>query len=127
MDEVIGINTTSPSINYLFMLDLLPNYNQLKDNFVNGTVSLTKNVGWRDDMKFLHHLVEVFKFYKEKQYFPMVRFNKLPNISNARWNSRAILALLSYILIPDTRQFFERICQFMCYHWAKAGSQMKAG
>ena len=102
MDEVIGINTTSPNINYLFMLDLLPNYNQLKDNFVNGTVSLTKNVGWRDDMKFLHHLVDVFKFYKEKQYFPMVKFYKLPNTSNVCWNSRAILALLSYILIPDT-------------------------
>ena len=76
MDEMLGINTISPNINYPYMLHLMHNYNHLKNNFVNGTVPLIQNVGWGDGIKFLHHLVEVFKFYKESIYFPMVNLKK---------------------------------------------------
>jgi len=34
----------------------------------------------------------------------MVEFKKLPNISNARWNSGAILAILAFMVMPDARR-----------------------
>ena len=76
MDEGLRINTISTNINHPFMLHLMPNYNQLKDYFVNDTVLLIQNVSWRDDIKLLHHLIEVFKLYIENMYFPKEIFKK---------------------------------------------------
>lgn len=70
-------------------------------------------------MRFLHHLTQVFKFFEEKKCMPLVKFQKLPNLSNARWNSRAILALLAYILIPTVREELDTVCKFISYDWAK--------
>ena len=57
--ELLGINTISSNSNHLFLLHLMPNYNQLKYNFVNDTVCLIQNVDWSENIKFLYHLVEV--------------------------------------------------------------------
>ena len=69
-------------------------------------------------MKFLYHLTRVFQFFEEKGHFPKINFQAIPNISNARWNSRAILVLLSFILIPSERKILEKVCRFISYDWA---------
>ena len=69
-------------------------------------------------MKFLYHLMRVFPHFTEMNEVPFVNFQKIPNISNARWNSRAILALLAFILMPDTRSRLRKICSFISYSWA---------
>ena len=62
-------------------------------NFKNNKEEITETAGWRDDMKFLFHLTQVFRFFEETGRFPEVKFQKIPKLSNARWNSQAILAL----------------------------------
>lgn len=47
-----------------------------------------------------------------------MKFQKIPNLSNARWNSRAILALLAFILVPENRDSLLEICRFISYKWA---------
>ncbi|MEJ2259197.1 MAG: hypothetical protein P8X78_01580 [Nitrosopumilaceae archaeon] len=119
MDEEFGVNTKSPNIEYPFVSYLVKNYNDLKAQFVNGTEEILDKSGWRDDMKFLYHLSRVFIFFQEKGHFPLINFQKIPNLSNARWNSRAILAILAYILIPATRKDLEKVCRFISYEWAE--------
>ena len=60
----------------------------------------------------------VFRFFDENGHFPCINFQQIPNISNARWNSRAILALLAFILMPTTRTSLEKICRFISCDWA---------
>ena len=118
MDEELGSKTQSPNIEYPFVSQLLKEYEQLKTQFDNGTEVILETSGWRDDMKFLFHLTQVFRFFEEKGHFPLIRFQKIPNISNARWNSRAILAILVFNLIPSTRTVLQRVCRFISYGWA---------
>ena len=47
-----------------------------------------------------------------------MNFQQIPNISNARWNSRAILVLLAFILMPETRISLQKTCTFISYPWA---------
>ena len=118
MDEELGPNSSSPNIQYPFVSQLIKTYEELKAQFVNGTDVILDKSGWRDDMKFLYHLTRVFKFFEEKENFPKINFQAIPNISNARWNSRAILVLLSFILIPSARKILEKVCKFISYDWA---------
>ena len=68
-------------------------------------------------MKFLNYLTLVFRHLAERNEIPSVNFKQIPNISNARWNSRAI-ALLAFILMPKTRIRLRKICSFISYSWA---------
>lgn len=88
-------------------------------NFVNGEEDILETAGWRDDMKFLFHLTRVFRFYNETGRFPKVEFKKIPNLSNARWNTRAILALLAFILLPQEIHVLQEVCSFISYNWAE--------
>ena len=115
MDDDLGGNNTSPNIEYPFIPELVNNYEQLKMNFTNGKEEITETAGWRDDMKFLFHLTRVFRFFEETGRFPKVKFQKIPNLSNARWNSRAILALLAFILVPERKDSLLEICRFISY------------
>ena len=99
MGEEIEGSTKSPNIEYPFVPHLMNSYEELQAKFVNGTEVNIDKSGWRDDMKFLHHLILAFKFYEEKGHFSLVNFQKIPNISNASWNSRAVLAILAFVLI----------------------------
>ena len=119
MDEELGGDTKSPNIEYPFVSELLNKYDELKDKFVNGTVEILDKSGWRDDMKFLYHLTRVFRFYEEQRNFPLIHFQNIPNMSNARWNSRAILAILAFILMPEARKNLEKVCRFISYEWAE--------
>jgi len=120
MDQELGGNATSPSIEYPFVSELVKNYDEQKARFENGTEEIIDKSGWRDDMRFLYHLARVFKFFDENGHFPCINFQQIPNISNARWNSRAILALLAlfFILMPTTRTSLEKICRFISCDWA---------
>ena len=86
MDDKIGGNKTSNNIEYPFVQELLKNYDELRNHFKNGKDEITETAGWRDDMNFLFHLTRVFRFYEETGTFPAVRFQKIPNLSNARRN-----------------------------------------
>ena len=118
MDGKLGGNNTSPSMEYPFVSELVKNYDQLRMSFKNGKEDIAETAGWRDDMKFLFHLTRVFRFFERTEGFPKVKFQKIPNLSNARWNSRAILALLAFILLPERRESLREICRFISYVWA---------
>lgn len=118
MDDELHGSTKSPNIEYFFVHDLMSNYDKLKAAFSNGTTEIKEKGGWRDDMKFLYHLTRVFRHFSERNMIPFVKFKQIPNISNARWNSRAILALLAFILMPETRKRLRKICSFISYSWA---------
>lgn len=118
MDDELHGSTKSPNIEYFFVQDLMRDYDKLKTAFSNGKTEIMEKGGWRDDMKFLYHLTRVFRHFAEKNELPFVKFKQIPNISNARWNSRAILALLAFILMPETRNRLRKICSFISYPWA---------
>ena len=101
MDDELHGSTKSPDINYFFVKDLISKYDHLKEAFSNGKAKIKKIAGWRD-MKFLYHLTRDFHHFIEKDKVPFVNFQLIPNISNACWNSCANLALLRFILIPET-------------------------
>ncbi len=90
----------------------------LRSKFRNGSEPIIESSGWRDDMKFLFHLTRAFRYFREKGYFPRIKFQRIPNLSNARWNSRAILALLAYVLLPQERASLLRTCEFVSFIWA---------
>ena len=114
-DEELGGNIRSPNIEYPFVSKLMKNYEELKTSFKNGTEQIHDKSGWRDYMKFLYHLTRVFHFFDKKGYFPLINFQKIPNINSARWNSRAILAILTYILLPAERKILVKSCRFISY------------
>lgn len=137
-DQLFGESSTSPDINYPFVTNILQNYEHLREVYKaeellnledeergRGEVK-EENVGWRDDMKFLYQLIKVFNHYKQFNTMMKVRFHALPGLSNARWNSRAIFALLSYILVPESRAMLDEGCTFISGHWSKVwfGGQM---
>ena len=101
MDDELQGSTVSPNIEYFFVKDLVSNYDELKTAFSNGKTEIKETGGWRDDMKFLYHLTRVFRYFIETNEVPFVKFQKIPNVCNARWNSRAILALLAFVHCTD--------------------------
>ena len=69
MDEELGGNNTPPNIEYRFILELVKNYQQLRMNFKNGKEVITETAGWCNDMKFLFHLTQVFRFFEKSRVF----------------------------------------------------------
>ena len=118
MDEGLGGNNTPRKIKYPFILELVKSYQQLRMNFKNGKEVITETARWRNDMKFLFHLIQVFQFFEKSEIFPKVKFQKIPNLSNARWNSRVILGLLAFILLPEKGDSLLDICKFIFYAWS---------
>ena len=111
-DELHG-STKSPDIDYFFVNDLTSKYDYLKEAFSNGKAKIKEIGSWRDNMKFLYHLTQVFRHFIEKDKVPFVNFQQIPNISNACWNYCAILALLAFILMPETQIRHRKICLFI--------------
>ena len=68
-------------------------------------------------MKFLFYLTRVFRFFDANDRFPKVKFQKSPNISNARWNSKKIQTLFAFILFPMKRNSLLYICKFIYLEW----------
>lgn len=104
MNELLSGKSTSPNISYDIFTELIMNYENLKQNYKQNEEKLTlRSIKWRDDMQFLYELGQYFKYYEVSNKFPYIKFRVLPALSNARWNSRAILAILTFILIPEHR------------------------
>ena len=118
MNEKFGAKTSFPNISYEFIEELLQNYDDLKRNFQQSNVRIKKtNLKWRDDMQYFYELGQAFRYYKDNGQFPMFDFKTLPNMSNARWNSRGILALLAFILIPKYTDSLLSTCDFITGCW----------
>lgn len=118
MDELLGGKTSSPDICYSFVRELISNYNNLKQSYIQNSEMLDiTNIKWRDDMQYLFELGTAFRFFQETKKFPYIKFKPIPPISNARWNSRAILAILAYILIQKYQNELYPICEFICGKW----------
>ena len=72
MNVEVGEKTTSPNISYDFVPELVRNCDNLRAEFQNGDAEMEvdyKNI-FRDDINFLFHLKECFKYYEEHQKFP---------------------------------------------------------
>jgi len=123
LDQLFGTQSSGPLISYWFVKDIVGNYSDLKQKFnSDGTrIEITEEtVAWRDDMRFLKHLCNAYKHFKEFNHFPKIQFQTLPHMSNARWNSRAIFALLAFILLPNKRgNEITAACDFIL-DWSKA-------
>ena len=118
MDDELHGSTKSPNMECFFVQDLMSNYDKLKTAFSNGKTEIKETVGWRDDMKFLYHLTHVFRHLTERNEIPFMNFKQIPNISNACRNSGAILVLLAFILMLETRIKLREICSFISFSWA---------
>lgn len=118
MNEMLVAKSTSPNISYDIFTELITEYENLKQNFKQSDIILEiHSIKWRDDMQYLYELGQAFKYYEKNNLFPFIKFRVLPALSNARWNSRAILALLTFILKPEHRTELLPICQFICSAW----------
>ena len=78
-------------------------YKQLKASFYNSGDALkeVEKIRWRDHMVFFHHLITCYRQFKKTGSFPKGSFKTLSNVTNPRYNSQAIFALLAYILFPE--------------------------
>ena len=103
--------------NYSFVDDLLNDYEKLQNEYIaNGSEvaeSEVKNLARRDDYNFLFELYQTFKDFKTSCAFPKIKWKRLPSLHNARWNSRAMSALLAFFLIPSHRENLEKVCNFI--------------
>lgn len=120
LNDHFGGTPMSPNLSYSFISRITQEYEQLKASFNKIGKSLKKieQDRWRDDMAFLNHLISCYRVFKSSGSFPKLRFQALPALSNARWNSRAIYTLLAFILIPEYRQKAEAACDFISGSWA---------
>jgi len=121
LDYFFPAKSRSPNINYDFIEDILTNYDDLQQNY-SGTnvIPKQKNLGWRDDFRFLYELCEAYKYYQTEGKWPVIKWKKLPSLHNARWNSRAIFALIAFFLLPNYRNTLKMPCDFIANSWAKA-------
>ena len=113
--------TCGPNLNYKFIEEILENYNELKASYIKEIdMDEVTNLGWRDDFKYLYTLCNAFKLFKESGKQPNIEWKPLPSIHSARWNSRAIYALLAYFLLPKWREVLEIPVSFIAFGWQKA-------
>lgn len=123
MNFVIRESTTKPELNYPFIDTISNNYATLQDDYhqvVTDYVNIGENPGWRDDFKFLYELCQAYRHYKRCSHWPRISWKKLPNLHQARWNSRAIFAVIAFFLLPEWRQILGTACDFICNEWADA-------
>lgn len=118
MDEIFGAKTSSPNIEYTFVLEITNSYDCLRNSYVqnDGKIDI-QNIKWRDDMQYLYELCISFRYYMKNGKFPYIIFKPIPPISNARWNSRAILAILAFVLLPEFRTSLNPVCEFIAGAW----------
>ncbi len=118
MNFDLASTTTSPEMNYTFVTELVENYKALVENFKQTTIEISiPSMKWRDDMNFLLELGLYYRYFTANGIFPVINFRILPNLSNARWNSRAIFVILAYILLPHYRERLQNICYFITGPW----------
>lgn len=118
MDEILGGKTSSPNIEYHFVPEIVNAYEHLIKNFKQNEERVEiKSIKWRDDMQYLYELCVYFKYYMIHGKFPYIKFKVIPPISNARWNSRAILAILAFVLLPKYKKDLYSTCVLITGAW----------
>lgn len=121
LDYFFPGKSRSPNINYNFIEDNLKDYDDLQKSYSSKEIMpKQKNLGWRDDFRFLFELCEAYKFHQTEKKWPFIKWKKLPSLHNARWNSRAIFALIVFFLLPNYRSSLKITCDFIANSWAKA-------
>ena len=121
MDSSFATKSRSPNINYNFIEDVLAGYEDLQKRYSGTEMMAThENPGWRDDFRFLFELCKVYNFFQMKGKWPYIKWRKLPSLHSARWNSRAIFALIAFFLLPKWRDQLKATCDFITDVWAKA-------
>jgi len=118
--------TINPELNYSFIEEISKNYVSLQNHYNEFTIdddTEQENLGWRDDFKFLYTLCRTYRHYKVTSNWLRIKWEKLPNLHQARWNSRAIYALVAFFLLPDWRCLLGVTCDFISYEWATAWFQ----
>ena len=117
MDDELAGASKSPNIEYFFVKELMASCEELQGSFQNGAHVIKDQAGWRDNMKFLFHLSRAFRFFHENRDMPFIKFQKILNICNDRWNSQAILALLASFFMAHMRERLQTVCQFILHDW----------
>lgn len=123
MNFIFQESTTKPELSYSFIDEIVKSYESLKDKYKQVAVDILntdENPGWRDDFKFLYELCQGYRYYKATSQFPIINWKKLPNLHQARWNSRAIYAVIAFFLLPDRRPILGTVCDFISFEWADA-------
>ena len=117
----------SPNIEYPFVPQLMNSYEELQAKFVNGTEVIVYKSDWRDDMKFLHHLTLVFKFYEENYIFHLLTFKKfliLVMHVGIQEPSLPFLLLFSYL---KQGQHYRKSVDLLCMTGQSVGLLIKKG
>ena len=105
---------------------MVKHYDTLQKSYKAETeMDIVINPGWRDYFKFLFELCVAFCFLKKNGKYPVIKWLKLPSLHNARWNSRAIYALISYFLYPKWRITLKIPCSFISCTWQEVRFQVK--
>ena len=121
LDFFNPISSTKPTLNYEFVDEVIKQYDILQQSYKPESEMITiQNSGWRDDFRFLYELCRAFSFLKETSAYPVINWRKLPSLHNARWNSRALYAIISYFLLPKWRISLETPCAFISNTWQEA-------
>ncbi|XP_073414115.1 N-terminal Xaa-Pro-Lys N-methyltransferase 2 isoform X1 [Dendrobates tinctorius] len=126
MNFLVPESKKKPELNYFFIDKLTENYASLQIDYhqvATDDVNTGENPGWRDDFKFLYELCQAYRHYKTTSRWPRISWKKLPNLHMARWNSRAVYAVIAFFLIPEWRRVLGIACNFICYEWANAWFQ----
>lgn len=118
MDEAFLISQTSPNIEYFFVKDIDRDYENLKRQYKyeSETSFIIKNK-WNNDMDYFQELCLAFQHYAKVNLLPKIKFRTLPNLSQARWNSRGIYCLLAFFLVEEHRSILKPVCNFIVGNW----------
>src|ERR1043165_6511867 len=114
LDFFKPISSTKPILNYEFVGEVIKQYYVLQQSYKpESEMIAVQNPDWRGDFTFLYELCRAFRFLKETGAYPVIKWRKLSSLHNARWNSRAIYAFISYFPIPKWRIPLEIQCVFI--------------
>jgi hypothetical protein len=121
MDSLFPTKSKAPTMNYEFIEDVLGGYDDLHKSY-SGTeeIPTRENPDWRDDFRFLFELCQAYYFYCKEGKWPQLKWCKLPSLHSARWNSRAIFALIAFFLLPKWGDPLKSTCDFIATAWANA-------
>lgn len=59
-------------------------------------------------------------FSQDTGVLPIIKWQKLPSLHQARWNSRAIYVLIGYFLLPDWKDVLDEPAVFISFYWKEA-------
>lgn len=105
-------------LNYELVVEVIKQYNVSQQSYkLEIEIIPVQHPGWRDDFKFLYEFCRAFRFLKKTDTNPVIKWRKLQSLYNAKWNSRAIYALISYFLISKWRILLKILCTFISNTW----------